>query len=139
MPFVRRRSTVGQKAIIATLAGMSTLLITFGLIQAQEPKAAAPPKANAASPKAGEEPPGKAVDRLVEQLRRYPARPSTATGQVGLFLIDAEGGEATLIANEPDPWLTRCGSPAWSHDGRRILFDATIVGGGNQIARLKAL
>ena len=80
----------------------------------------------------------------MEQLRRYPAHPSTAAGQVGLFLIDAEGGEATLIANEPDPWLDKCGSPAWSHDGKRILFHATNEGVsfgrvGSIISRLKAL
>ena len=91
---------------------------------AQEPKAAAerPQAGEAAAGKAGD---GKAGDGLVEQLRRYPARPSLAARQVGLFLIDADGGEATLIANEPDPWLNLCGSPAWSHDGRQIVFEAT--------------
>jgi Tol biopolymer transport system component len=86
----------------------------------------------------------KAVEQLVEQLRRYPARPSTAAGQIGLFLIEAEGGTATLIANEPDPWLIQCGSPAWSHDGTRILFDAMSKApprpdGWLPIARVKAL
>src|SRR5438552_928525 len=121
MPSAGRRSTVGLKTVFATLLGLSTLLVSFRLSQAQEPKAAVAPQAIAADPKAGAEPAGKVVDRLVEQLRRYPARPSTAARQVGLFLIDAEGGQATLIANEPDPWLNECGSPAWSHDGRQIL------------------
>src|SRR5262249_15005111 len=104
-----------------------------------------PPKAIAADSKAREERRRQAVNLLVEQLRRYPARASTAAGQVGLFLIDAEGGEATRIANEPDPWLAQCGSPAWSHDGKQILFDATTGtahppdGPPTPISRLKAL
>src|SRR4029077_19333250 len=58
----------------------------------------------------------------------------------GLFLIDAEGGEPTLIANEPDPWLDKCTSPAWSHDGRQILFDvATGAAPLSTISRIKAL
>ncbi len=39
--------------------------------------------------------------------------------------MDVVKGEATLIADEPAPGLVRCGSAAWSNDGRRILFDAT--------------
>src|SRR5437016_415158 len=124
--------------------GLSTLLAASRLIPAQEPKAAALPKAIAADPKAVAASPGQAVDRLVEQLRRYPARPSTGNSQVGLFLIDAGGGEATLIANEPDPWLNQCGSPSWSHDGRQILFHARNEGFGTGgasdfISRVKAL
>jgi Tol biopolymer transport system component len=67
----------------------------------------------------------RAVDALVTQLRQHPARPSNGAGRVGVLLIDAQGGEATLIAEEMDDRLIRCGSPVWSHDGRRILFDAT--------------
>ena len=39
--------------------------------------------------------------------------------------MDVTNGEVTLIADQPAPGLTQCGSPVWSHDGRRILFDAT--------------
>ena len=66
---------------------------------------------------------GQTVASLVEQLRQHPAEPSTAAGRVGLYLIGADGGEATLIASEPDPWLNQCGSPVWSPDGKRILFE----------------
>jgi Tol biopolymer transport system component len=38
-------------------------------------------------------------------------------------LIDVTTGEVTLIADEPDPGFVRCGSPEWSHDGSRIIFD----------------
>ena len=37
-----------------------------------------------------------AVKTLVDQLRKQPAEPSSAAGRVGLYLIDANGGEATL-------------------------------------------
>ncbi len=86
-----------------------------------------PPSAGAAGsgPKIAEDPRGRAVARLAGELRRHPARPSKTAGQVGLYLVDAAGGDATLIANEPAPGLNQCGSPAWSHDGRRIVFDAT--------------
>jgi RNA polymerase sigma factor (sigma-70 family) len=100
-------------------------------------------EADAASGKTDEEARSKAVARLVEQLRRHPARRSVTAGQVGLYLIGAEGGEATLIANEPAPGLNQCGSPAWSHDGRRIIFDATpgaAVGGANfRLSHLRSL
>ena len=79
------------------------------------------------------------VSELVEQLRRYPARPSPEGRQVGLFLIDANGGEAMLIANEPDRWLIQCASPTWSRDGKSILFDATPGTADFTLSRLKSL
>ena len=134
---------MGRKGIFVTLPGLSIVLMSFGLTFAQEPKTTATPNASTSEPRVSGEV-GKAVDTLVEQLRRYPARPSTAAGQIGLFLIDADGGEATLIANEPDPWLDRCGSPVWSHDGKQVVFHATNQGVrfGREptvISRLKAL
>jgi len=66
-----------------------------------------------------------AVARLVEQLKRHPVRTKAAPERVGLYLIDLRNGEFTLIADQPAPGLTRCGSAVWSHDGRRILHDAT--------------
>jgi Tol biopolymer transport system component len=133
------------RTFIGTLVVLSIVAVAWRTIPAQEPKAEAQPKAIATGPKAGEGAVAQAVDRLVEQLRRYPARPSTAADQLGLFLIAAEGGEPTLIANEPDTWLARCGRPAWSHDGRRILFEAATApgppsgSGALPMTRLKAL
>ena len=65
------------------------------------------------------------VDALVEQLRQESRTAGEGAGRVGVLLIDASGGDATLIAEEMDARLIRCGSPAWSGDGKRILFDAT--------------
>jgi len=129
---------VRLKVIIVSLVGLSTVFVAWDRALAQDPKATAGREV-ASKSKAGEESPGKAVSLLVEQLRRYPARPSPEAKQVGLFLIDAEGGEATLIANEPDRWLIQCSSPSWSHDGKVILFDATPGTADFSLSRLKAL
>jgi hypothetical protein len=72
-----------------------------------------------------EPPPAQDVTRLAEQLKRHPVEPSESPDRVGLYMLDLRNGEVTLIADRPGPGLTRCGSPTWSNDGRRILFDAT--------------
>ncbi len=81
----------------------------------------------------------KAIDELVSALRRHPARPSESADSMGIYLIDAKGGEATLIANEPDPRLDHCLAPAWSHDGKTIAFAAEGGARVIPISRLKAL
>ena len=92
---------------------------------AREPEAKEAPRPRpAVSPgKDNRETPAQAVSHLVEQLRRHPVTPRTAAWRLGLYLLDAENGETTLIADEPGPGLVRCGSPEWSHDGKRIVFD----------------
>ena len=67
----------------------------------------------------------KAASLLAEQLKKHPAKPSTTAERLGLYLLDVDQGDATLIADEPDPGRTHCGSTWWSSDGKRILFDAT--------------
>ena len=69
--------------------------------------------------------PAQAVARLVEQLKRYPVLPKAAPDRLGIYMMDVSNGEVTLISDQPAPGLGHCGSPVWSHDGRRILFDAT--------------
>jgi hypothetical protein len=81
--------------------------------------------------------PPPAIARLVEELKRNPAKPSNGAERLGLYLMDVTSGEATLIADEPDPGLTQCGSPAWSGDGK-IYFDAT-PGTQWNLTRLKRL
>jgi hypothetical protein len=76
---------------------------------------------------------------LVEQLRRNPAQPSMAAGQIGLYVVDAAGGEATLVANEPDPGFCQCGSSAWSRDGKRIYFDNTLGNSDHTRTHIKAI
>jgi hypothetical protein len=77
------------------------------------------------------------IARLVEELKRNPAKPTQAADWLGLYLMDLVKGDVTLIADQPEPGLTQCGSPAWSSDGR-ILFDAT-PGTQWNLTRLKAL
>src|SRR5262249_3193641 len=110
-----------RRAALTLLA----LLVACATGRAQAPNRARPsstppPKtqggADAAAPEAG---------RLVYPLERHPAKPSTAANHVaGLFVLDIAKGRATLIADEPDPGVGYCGCPAWSSDGKRIIFDA---------------
>jgi hypothetical protein len=69
--------------------------------------------------------PALATARLVAQLKRHPVQPKPAFGRIALYITDARNGETILIADQPAPGLTNLGSAVWSHDGRRILFDAT--------------
>src|SRR4051812_33072779 len=64
------------------------------------------------------------IARLVEELKRNPAKPSQGADRLGLYVMDVTKAEVTLIADPPGPGLTQCGSPAWSTDGK-IYFDAT--------------
>ena len=101
-------------------------LSSCGPIAAQDRKPAETPARADARPSGAKEKDraAEAVARLVEPLRRHPARPSADADRLALHLIDVETGEVTLIADEPDAGLVRIGSTSWSHDGRRILFDA---------------
>ena len=101
-------------------------LSSCGSIAAQDRKPAETPAKADARPSGAKEKDraAEAVARLVESLRRHPARPSADADRLALHLIDVETGEVTLIADEPDEGLVRIGSTSWSHDGRRILFDA---------------
>ena len=91
---------------------------------AQGPEAKEAPRPAVSPGKDNRETPGQAVSRLVEQLKRHPVTPRRAASRLGLYMLDVENGEVTLIADEPGPGLVRCGSAEWSHDGKRILFDA---------------
>jgi Tol biopolymer transport system component len=50
---------------------------------------------------------------------------TVANERLGLFLIDVINSNMRSVAQEPLPGHRHCGSPSWSDDGRRILFDAT--------------
>jgi hypothetical protein len=116
---------MSARFVIGAASGLSIVLTASGLMKAQEPKASGAPKATASQSRTAQETPAQEVARLVEQLKRHPVQPKAAPDRVGLYLMDMTNGEVTLIADQPAPGLTHCGSPVWSHDGRRILFDAT--------------
>jgi len=78
----------------------------------------------------------RSVRKIVDQLRERPLRP--ARPRAGLFLLDTVTEQVRRIADEPDAGLTHCGSPCWSWDGTRILFDAT-PGNDYGSTRLKAI
>src|SRR3954453_5961203 len=78
-----------------------------------------------------------AMIRLVEALKRNPAKPSEGADRLGLYLMDVARREVTLIADTPGPGLTQCGSPAWSTDGK-IYFDAT-PGTQGSLTRLEVI
>jgi dipeptidyl aminopeptidase/acylaminoacyl peptidase len=68
--------------------------------------------------------PAQAAEQLAEQLRLHPPRISKVEEPLRLYLLDLVKGDVTLVADEPDPGSNHVGSPRWSHDGRRILYDA---------------
>jgi dipeptidyl aminopeptidase/acylaminoacyl peptidase len=129
---------MSARAVIVPISGLLMILAASGSMAGQEPKASGAPKATASKSSGAQETPAPAVARLVEQLKRHPVQPKPAPDRVGLYLMDVTNGSVTLIADQPAPGLTHCGSSAWSHDGRRILFDATP---GTQwgLSRLQAI
>jgi Tol biopolymer transport system component len=111
-------------AVKAALVGLAIVVAAFGPIAAQDPPPAESPRASA-KPKDSKQAVTEAVDLLTEQLRRHPPAPSKVANRIaGLYMIDVSTGEVTLVADEPDPGTNFCGSPAWSYDGKRVLFDA---------------
>lgn len=67
----------------------------------------------------------KAVDDTVRALRKRRAQEAAETERLGLYAIDVTDGEVVLVRDKPLGDLTYFGSPSWSTDGRRILFDAS--------------
>jgi Tol biopolymer transport system component len=53
-------------------------------------------------------------------------------------MMDLVEGGTTLLADEPEPGLDYCNTPSWSHDGRRIVFQARSWA-GRVASRLKAI
>ena len=67
-----------------------------------------------------------AVNRLADALKRHPARLSRDRGfGYQTYMMDLVSGGMTLIVDEPLPDQNCSGTPRWSHDGRRIVFDTT--------------
>jgi Tol biopolymer transport system component len=68
---------------------------------------------------------GAASDFARVLKRHQPGRGVVAEKRNQIYMLDLLAGELTLIADEPVPGLTWSGSPEWSHEGSRIVFDAT--------------
>jgi RNA polymerase sigma factor (sigma-70 family) len=73
--------------------------------------------------------PAQAAGQLAEVLKRHPLRHITTEEEVllrhQLYMTDLVAGGTSLIVDEPIPGFNWCGTPSWSHDGRRIAFDAS--------------
>ncbi|WP_165222804.1 PD40 domain-containing protein [Aquisphaera insulae] len=65
-----------------------------------------------------------AIQRLAEGLRLAPIERPAESDRFRLFVADLETGEAVPVVDELERGRARCGSPCWSSDGKRIVFDA---------------
>ena len=54
-------------------------------------------------------------------LLAFAAAPASAQTLSAIYVMKLEGGEVRKVSHRDDRWL---GSPAWSHDGKRLLYDA---------------
>jgi Tol biopolymer transport system component len=129
---------MGARAVTESIIAMSFVLAAPGLLKAQESKPARAPQEKVSKSSTIRETSAQMVARLVEHLKRHPVEPKESPDRVGLYLMDLTNGDATLLADQPVPGLTHCGSATWSHDGRRILFDAT-PGTQWSLTRLKSI
>ena len=62
---------------------------------------------------------------MMEWLRQGSAQNATETERLGIYVIDVTTGEVILVRDKPIGDLTYFGSPSWSNDGQRILFDVS--------------
>jgi len=67
----------------------------------------------------------KAVNRLIQLVDQRKVNKVTGEEPLGLFIVDTKTGKSRAVAMEPMAGLAHCGSPCWSRDGRRILFDVS--------------
>jgi dipeptidyl aminopeptidase/acylaminoacyl peptidase len=119
-----RRAAVGGclfLSLLASVNGKRAAVAGSGAAQGPASKPAAAPER-----KSEGETPAEAARGLVVQLKRHPP-PRSAGYSWRLYVMDLDRGDATLIADTPDPGANACGTPRWSHDGRRILFDVMPV------------
>jgi Tol biopolymer transport system component len=70
--------------------------------------------------------PSHAVAELTGVLKQHPPRPGARKDDAAqLYMMDLVAGGTTLFADEVFAGKTFNGSAKWSHDGKRIIFDAT--------------
>ncbi len=119
-----REWTTTARAVERAILGLSIVLAVCRSPLAQEVKPSQPARGEPGKENGGKGTPDNAVGRLIEGLRQHPVERSAVEGLGRIYGLDVETGEATLVADESVRGVNACGSPTWSHDGRRILFDA---------------
>ncbi len=116
---------MSAKGMTAILLAVSIALAPAGSINGQDRKLSEPGRATAPTPKSPQETVEQSVAKLADQLKRHPVEPKESSEhRHGIYLLDLRYGDVTLIADQPAPGLTNCAQPVWSHNGRRILFEA---------------
>jgi type II secretory pathway pseudopilin PulG len=100
----------GGEVLKLEFPGLSPILSTPDALQAEEARRAKKVV--------------QSVDRLVGQIKQQAVRPAAVKSHMSLYAMDLQTGKVMLVAAEPEPGLTDCGSPSWTRDGKRILFDA---------------
>ncbi len=119
MLYQKLKMVVVTGALVVALAFGAGLAARDGRIAAATATAAAPAKDGGAEVAA-------TVAKFVERLKNQQPPPrKLKKGDLGLFVMDIERGEATLIASEVEENRAYCGSASWSGNGRQIYFDAS--------------
>ncbi len=67
----------------------------------------------------------KSVKRMIQLVDQRSVNKVTGDEPLGLLIVDTKTGKSRALAIEPMESFAHCGSPCWSRDGRRILFDAS--------------
>jgi Tol biopolymer transport system component len=124
--------------VLWMLLGVATMGVVAQVVRGQEPTTGAPLKAGAGERKGAVEGADKAVAALVAELKQHPVLRSKSKERNPLYVVELIRGGVTMIADEPEPGRTHCGTPAWSPNGQRIVFDAT-EGTDWSFTRLKSL
>jgi len=129
-----------------TLAGWSTIIDPDNVLslaiagsRIAQAQVESRPAGTAAKTEAGDDELSASVRKAIESLSQRPVSATPAEDRLALYAIEIDTGKTTLVANEPRGELTYIGSPSWSSDGQRILFDATPSGKDWRKTRLKLI
>lgn len=119
--FVSKLKTLAALALVTLLLGFAGSWMLDGqAVEKAQPGTAVAPEDKAAA---------KDIRTLVREvaavLKKSPIRRVAGQDTLGLYLMDLKTSDVTLIAGEPDAGRGYCGTPSWSKDGGRILFDAS--------------
>ncbi len=118
---------------------LACLLSWVPPMKGEEPKNA-PTESGAAKPAGADGRVKQEVERLVQQIKKHPLKPSKAKEGRVLYVMDIETGAATLFADEPAEGLVYLGSPEWSQDGSQVLYDAAPAPGNLfHLARIESV